>query len=95
MFRSNPVGSGEMDVVGKTAATRPRTKRRARHPDKALSAAFALSATPERHADRNGLYLFVLPAGIRSGIQRLVIRGRRSELGLCATTFVPLAKARD
>ena len=84
-----------MDVVAKPAASPRRTKRRGRHPDKALSAAFVRSAPPGRHADGNGLYLFVQPTGTRSWVQRLVIRGRRRELGLGAATLVPLAKARE
>jgi integrase len=84
-----------MDVVAKPAAKTRRTKRRGRHPDKALSAAFVRSAPPGRHADGNGLYLFVQPSGTRSWVQRLVIRGRRRELGLGAATLVPLAKARE
>ena len=84
-----------MDVVAKPAPTRRRTKRRGRHPDKALSAAFVRSAPPGRHADGHGLYLFVQPTGTRSWVQRLVIRGRRRELGLGAATLVPLAKARE
>ena len=41
------------------------------------------------------MYLFVQPSGTRSWVQRLVIRGRRRELGLGAATLVPLAKARE
>ncbi len=84
-----------MDVVAKPVTTTRRTKRRGRHPDKAISAAFVRSAPPGRHADGNGLYLFVQPSGTRSWVQRLVIRGRRRELGLGAATLVPLAKARE
>ena len=84
-----------MDVVANPALSPRRTKRRGRHPDKALSAAFVRSAPPGRHADGNGLYLFVQPTGTRSWVQRLVIRGRRRELGLGAATLVPLAKARE
>ena len=84
-----------MDVVDKPAPRPRRTKRRGRHPDKALSAAFVRSAPPGRYADGNGLYLFVQPTGTRSWVQRLVIRGRRRELGLGAATLVPLAKARE
>ena len=84
-----------MDVVAIPAPTTRRTKRRGRHPDKALSAAFVRSAPPGRHADGNGLYLFVQPSGTRSWVQRLVIRGRRRELGLGAAALVPLAKARE
>ena len=84
-----------MYVVAKPTPTPRRTKRRGRHPDKALSAAFVRSAPPGRHADGNGLYLFVQPTETRSWVQRLVIRGRRRELGLGAATLVPLAKARE
>ncbi len=84
-----------MDVVAESAPKPRRTKRRGRHPDKALSAAFVRSAPPGRHADGNGLYLFVQPSGTRSWVQRLVIRGRRRELGLGAVSLVPLAKARE
>ena len=84
-----------MNVVASAAATPHRTKCRGRHPDKALTAAFIRSAPPGRHADGNGLYLFVQPTGTRSWIQRLVIRGRRRELGLGAAALVPLAKARE
>ena len=84
-----------MDVVADPALLPRRTKRRGRHPDKALSAAFVRSAPPGRHADGNGLYLFVQPTGTRSWVQRLVIRGRRREIGLGAAALVPLAKARE
>ena len=84
-----------MDAVTKSAPTAPRTKRRGRHPHKALSAAFVRSAPPGRHADGNGLYLFVQPSGTRSWIQRLVVRGRRRELGLGAVALVSLAEARE
>ena len=84
-----------MDAVIEIPAAPPRTKRRGRHPAKALSAAFVRSAPQERHADGNGLYLFVQPTGTRSWIQRLVVRGRRRELGLGAATLVSLADARE
>ena len=84
-----------MDVVAKPTPSPHRTKRRGRHPDKALSAAFVRSAPPGRHADGNGLYLFVQPTGTRSWVQRLVVRGRRREIGLGAAALVPLAKARE
>ena len=84
-----------MDAVIEIAAAPPRTKRRGRHPAKALSAAFVRSAPPGRHADGNGLYLFVQPTGTRSWVQRLVVRGRRRELGLGAVALVSLADARE
>ena len=84
-----------MDTVSRIGAKPRRTKPRGRHPDKALSAAFIRSAPPGRHADGNGLFLYVKPEGTRSWIQRLVIRGRRRELGLGAVSLVSLAEARD
>ena len=73
----------------------PKTKPKGRHPQKALSAAFVRSSPPGRHADGNGLYLFVQPSGTRSWIQRLLVRGRRRELGLGSAGLVPLAEARE
>ncbi|MCY3756331.1 MAG: Arm DNA-binding domain-containing protein, partial [Acidobacteria bacterium] len=84
-----------MDAVINSARLLPGTKRKGRHPEKALSASFLRSAPPGRHADGNGLYLFVQPTGTRSWIQRLVIRGRRRELGLGPLALVPLAEARE
>ncbi len=72
-----------------------KTKPKGRHPQKALSAAFIRSAPPGRHADGNGLYLFVQPSGTRSWIQRILVRGRRRELGLGSVALVPLAEARE
>ena len=84
-------------MIARTSTTRllPRTKPKGRHPQKALSPAFIRSAPPGRHADGNGLYLFGQPSGTRSWIQRLLIRGRRRELGLGSVALVPLAEARE
>ena len=78
-----------------TAPAPRRTKRRGRHPHNALAPAFVRSAPPGHHIDGNGLYLYVQPTGARSWIQRLVIRGKRCELGLGSATLVPLAEARE
>ena len=81
---------------GYATASRPRRhKPRGRHPDRALSAAFIRSAPPGRHCDGQGLYLVVQPTGTRSWVQRIVIRGRKRELGLGSTALVPLAEARE
>ena len=84
-----------MVTVNHTAHSPRRTKPKGRHPDKALSASFVRSAPPGRHADGNGLYLFVQPSGTQSWIQRLVVRGRRRELGLGSVALVSLAEARE
>ncbi len=81
-----------MDLPRKPRAT----KRRGRHPDKALSAAFCRSvAEAGRYADGNGLYLHVDPSGARRWVQRLVIRGRSRALGLGSYALVSLAEARE
>ena len=76
---------------------KPRTtKRRGRHPDKALSAAFCRTvAQSGRYADGNGLYLHVDPSGARRWVQRLVIHGRSRALGLGSYALVSLAEARE
>ena len=76
--------------------TKPRrTKPKGRHPHNALAAAFVRTARVGRHADGNGLYLYVQRTGTRSWIQRLVIRGRKHELGLGSVHLVSLAEARE
>ena len=84
-----------MVAVINSARLLTKRKPKGRHPSNALSAAFLRSAPPGRHADGNGLYLFVQPSGTRSWIQRLVVRGRRRELGLGSLALVPLAEARE
>lgn len=60
-----------------------------------LSPAFvARTKKAGRHADGNGLYLHVEPSGSRRWVQRLVIRGKRRELGLGGFPLVTLAEAR-
>ena len=70
------------------------SRRRGRHPHQALAPAFVRTA-PGHHIDGHGLYLYVQPTGARSWIQRLVIRGRRCELGLGSVALVTLAEARE
>ena len=72
-----------------------RTKPRSRHPENALSAAFVRAvAEAGRYCDGQGLYLQVDPSGNRRWIQRLVIGGRRCELGLGGFPLVSLKEAR-
>ena len=76
--------------------TRPRTtKPSGRQPHHVLSTAFVRNvAQAGRYCDGDGLYLDVQPSGTRSWVQRLVIRGRRRELGLGGVPLVPLKDAR-
>lgn len=67
-----------------------------RHPSKALTAAFVRSASqPGKYFDGNGLYLLVTDAGRKQWVQRIVIRGKRSEIGLGNPDLTPLATARQ
>ena len=71
------------------------TKRRGKHPQKALTDAFCRNVGEAgRYADGNGLYLHVDPSGARRWVQRLVVRGRPRALGLGSYGLVSLAEAR-
>ena len=71
------------------------TKPSGRQPRHALSTVFVRNvAQAGRYCDGDGLYLDVQPSGTRSWVQRLVIRGRRRELGLGGFPLVPLKDAR-
>jgi hypothetical protein len=69
-----------------------RTKRP--HKLRRLSAVQIKSLGPGRHADGHGLALLVEPGGARRWVQRLVIRGRRQDIGHGSATLVTLADAR-
>jgi integrase len=66
-----------------------------RKPEKALSARFVDSVTePGKYFDGQGLFLRVAKNGAKQWVQRITIRGKRSELGLGSPPAVPLAVAR-
>ena len=50
---------------------------------------------PGRHGDGDGLYLNVAPSGSKSWVQRIVIQGRRRDVGLGPYPAVSLARARS
>ena len=50
---------------------------------------------PGRHGDGDGLYLHVTPAGSKSWVQRIVVDGRRRDIGLGPYPTVSLARARS
>ena len=56
-----------------------------KRPSKALTAAIVKCAkTPGKYHDGKGMGLFLLvkPSGAKSWVQRIVVRGKRRELGL-------------
>lgn len=65
-----------------------------RHKVEKLSAVFCRHAPPGRHGDGRGLYLIVEPSGARRWMQRVVIAGKRRDLGLGPFPAVSLADAR-
>ena len=65
---------------------------------KSLDAAFVASVkAPGKYHDGKGtgLFLLVKPSGARSWVQRIVINGRRREIGLGSPPVVTLTEARD
>lgn len=73
----------------------PRRKN-GRHPEKALSAAQVRSiSSPGRYSDGHGLFLRVDDSGARYWVQRIIIRGKRTEIGIGAANLVGLADARE
>lgn len=67
-----------------------------RRPEKTLTAAFVKSVKdPGKYFDGHGLYLRVEPNGARFWVQRIAIRGKRTEMGLGSPTLVSLKEARD
>ena len=74
----------------------PQRKPRSRHPNNALTPAFVRNVSQAgRYCDGQGLYLDVRLSGSRGWIQRLTIRGRRTELGLGGFPLVSLKEARE
>ena len=47
---------------------------------------------PGRYPDGDGLYLYVAPAGTKSWVQRIVVNGRRRDIGLGPYPTVSLAQ---
>jgi integrase len=72
------------------------TTQRRRHPDRSLTAVQVRQIKkPGRHADGNGLYLAVESTGAKRWVLRVVVRGRRRDIGLGSARLVPLAEARE
>ncbi len=50
---------------------------------------------PGRYGDGNGLYLVVDPSGAKRWLLRVVVQGKRRDIGLGGLSFVTLAEARE
>ena len=67
-----------------------------RHPVNALNAIqISKLSAPGRYADGNCLYLVVDRSGARRWVLRVVVRGRRRDMGLGGIRTVSLAQARS
>lgn len=67
-----------------------------RHQEKRLTAVGVRAIKmPGRHADGQGLYLQVDESGAKRWLLRIVVQGRRRDIGLGGLSTVPLAAARE
>ena len=70
-----------------------------RYPNKrrtpGLTAAFVKHAEPGKHYDAHGLFLKVEPGGTRRWVQRIVVHGRRRDIGLGGFPLLTLVEARQ
>lgn len=71
-------------------------KAEGKHPDKALSALKIKNLSePGRYPDGNGLYLVVDPSGAKRWLLRIMVQGKRTDIGLGGLSIVSLAEARE
>lgn len=70
-------------------------KAKGRHKFNRLTAAHLRSPRPGRHQDGQGLYLDVDPSGAARWVQRLMVQGRRRDIGIGPLSLVSLSEARD
>lgn len=66
-----------------------------RHREKVLTAATVRNLGEGFHADGGNLYLKVDPSGARRWVVRLIVQGKRRDIGLGSATLVSLAEARE
>jgi integrase len=78
-----------------TPASPPQKKKRAAASGRLTALRVKTIKEPGRYGDGGGLYLVVKPSGSRAWVLRLMIRGKRCDMGLGSASLVPLAEARD
>jgi integrase len=84
---------GDEMADAETAIERNEPTKRA---EKALSAAFVRTVTaPGKYTDGHGLFLKVDTSGAKRWVQRIMIRGKRTEIGMGSASLVTLAEARE
>lgn len=66
------------------------------HREKKLTAVSIRAAKdPGRYADGNGLYLIVDPSGAKRWVLRIIVQGKRRDIGLGGLSVTTLAEARE
>ena len=70
-------------------------KPRGKHPTNKLNAKTVNTAPAGRHGDGGGLYLEVDQSGARRWVLRVVVQGRRRDMGLGSASLIPLKDARE
>jgi len=70
-------------------------KQTARRREKVLTAVRVRTAPPGRHGDGGGLHLQVDESGACRWLLRIVVQGRRRDIGLGSASLVTLAEARE
>ena len=71
-------------------------KAHGKHPEKALSALkIKQLSEPGRYVDGNGLYLVVDPSGAKRWLLRVMVQGKRTDIGLGSFGLVSLSEARE
>jgi integrase len=84
-----------MDETTEQTATATPARKRAATTGRLTALRVKSLKKPGRYGDGNGLYLVVKPSGSRAWVLRLMIRGKRCDIGLGALSKVTLAEARD
>ena len=84
-----------VNQVGDTMGDTGPNDRQIRVPRKPLTSAFVRKTIPAgRYFDGHGLFLRVMPSGSKQWVQRIVIQGKRTELGLGGAELITLPEAR-
>jgi integrase len=98
LFHTCPVSSGSIcgsDLSEQMGRMMPGKLKGKGHAKNRLSAAFVAAAKePGRYLDGQGLFLQVDATGGRRWLQRLMVRGRRHDIGIGPADLVTLAEAR-
>jgi integrase len=98
LFQGEPIGAGLFPtfMLAIMLVSMSGSKPSGQHLEKRLSAAFVRTVKEAGfYGDGNGLYLKVDPSGAKRWVQRIVIQGKRRDIGIGPISLVSLAEARE